>query len=350
MSHAGPWRARPGRLRSWRNGLLVSLALATACIACERRDEGDDGGPLFPNRSAQPSAAGGAKTAPGNGTTAQPAAPKPVVTNDPINAVDVAWMRQRSKQIYADLIAGLGSEEQAKVRAIPLLFDERPGEINAFAACLKTGEALVAFTDTLMTMEAQYARATANDQIFGTSKVKDYLSHLKRTKGTAKPPAGLFDPTQDQDGRKVDAQQLLFSEAVAFTLGHELAHHYLSHTGCVGSDAKQATAADLGRVLVHELPALNQLNEIAADTYGTFNVLTSGKRQTPPWTENGGLLTLRLLNAMGDEGLGESLLDFERTHPHAAIRIPVVEQSARTWRATGGRSLPTIPNIPLPGL
>ncbi len=285
-----------------------------------------------------------------SGGTGASDTPKNANGDDPIVADDVPWMRQRTTAIYGILKAALTGEEASNVAQIPLVFDPAP-EINAFAACLKTGAALVAFTDRLMAIQAHLARASATDEVFGTKKATEYENHVVASRGNSKPPAGLFDPAQDRDRRKLARQHQLFDEAVAFTLGHELAHHYLKHTGCIGNDRTQATTADLGRTLSRQLPAFNQVNESSSDTYGVHNVLTAGKKQSPAWTERGGLLTFQLFRALRrNESVLDGVLDFHRTHPHPDVRAPIVEAAAEAWRLTGGIKLPAIPALKLPGL
>jgi predicted Zn-dependent protease len=95
------------------------------------------------------------------------------------------------------------------------------------------------------------------------------------------------------------------------------------------------------------VPLFNQPNELASDVYGIQNVLQAGK-DGQGWKEDGALLMLRAFRARTRQSLQDSLVfGFERTHPHPDLRIPVVEQTARTWRLSGGRSLPKLPNVRL---
>jgi predicted Zn-dependent protease len=100
------------------------------------------------------------------------------------------------------------------------------------------------------------------------------------------------------------------------------------------------TSADLGRLLTRRAPLFNQPNELASDVYGTENALRAG------YHEEGALLMLRFFRARTRQSLSDALVfGFERTHPHPDVRIPAVEQTARTWRLSGGRSLPKLPNV-----
>ncbi|MBW2459633.1 MAG: M48 family metalloprotease, partial [Deltaproteobacteria bacterium] len=163
-----------------------------------------------------------------------------------------------------------------------------------------------------------------------------------------RPQAGFFDANQDADGRKVQRQHQLFNEELAFVLGHELAHHYLNHTGCAGGGG-MITPADIGRVLSRAVPGFNQPNEVTADTHGVQNTLTAGSRQQGyKWTEGGAMLTLDFFLALKSMTPAESILfGFELSHPHPAFRKPIVVQAANNWRA-GGTATPF--PFPIPGL
>jgi Zn-dependent protease with chaperone function len=269
----------------------------------------------------------------------------PPVYNDPINNLDVAFMRQRSQDVMRDLIAALPTNKQSAVTGVPLVIDDTVGEVNAFAACTK-GKALMAISDGLMEIQAQMARTRATDEIFGTRKFDEYLQFVARNQQPKQPivrPAGnFFDPVQDADGRKVRRQHQMFDEELAFVLGHELGHHYLQHTGCVGAQSPFITPADLGRVLSGVVPGFNQPNEIAADQHGTTNLLNAGRRrQDYQWTENGALLTLNFFLALKDLTPAESVLfGFQLSHPHPSFRIPIVRQTADNWRRSGGTAQP----------
>jgi hypothetical protein len=254
--------------------------------------------------------------------------------------------------VVGELIGALPPTQSALMQPIPLVFDDKPGEVNAYAACT-SGKALMAITDGLLEIEAQMARAKATDEIFGTRKLDAYLKFVaqnqKPGQPIVRPAVGFWDPVQDIDGRKVGRQHGLFDEAVGFVLGHEMAHHYLLHTGCVGRPDLPVTPQDLGRVLSNAVPMFNQPNEVAADTNGTNNVLNAGtRRQGYRWTEGGALLTLYFFDAVRDLSPVESVLfAFELSHPDPAVRIPIVQQTANTWRASGGK--PSIFPFPIPG-
>jgi hypothetical protein len=123
---------------------------------------------------------------------------------------------------------------------------------------------------------------------------------------------------------------------VAFVLGHELGHHYLGHLPCTAKGS--VSAADVGRVLSSTVPLFNQPNELASDVAGTNNVLDAGaRRQGYKWTEGGGLLTMQIFGGLDQFSATDIVFGFERSHPPPQIRTPVIQQTAGTWRSSGGK-------------
>jgi len=271
--------------------------------------------------------------------------PRRSVTNDPINRFDGAFLKTRASTILAELVAALPELQRRQMKPVPLGFDERPGEVNAFAACIK-GRAVMVMTGGIMEIQAQMARARAHDEHFGTHKLDDYAALVakqqRQGRPVPRPPASFYESEKDQDATKVARQHQLLDEGLAFVLGHELAHHYLSHTGCVGLDASALTPADVARAVTVKVPAFNQANELASDLYGIQNALGAGRTKTPTWKEDGALLTLRFFLEVRRAHGGDVLFSFQSTHPHPEVRRPVVVQAAETWRRTGGRALPVL--------
>ena len=262
-------------------------------------------------------------------------------------------MRQRAQQVIGELVAALPPAQKAMVQSVPLMVDDTVGEVNAFAACID-GKALMAISDGLLEIQAQMARSRATDELFGTRKFDEYLQFIARNQRPkapiVRPAPNFFNPVQDVDGRKVLRQHQLFDEELAFVLGHELAHHYLLHTGCAGPQSARITTQDVGRVLTRAVPGFNQPNEIGADTNGTNNLLTAGSRRNGhKWTEGGALLTLNFFLALKSITPAESILfGFEISHPHPSFRIPIVQSTANNWRKSGGKSTPW--TFPIPNL
>jgi Zn-dependent protease with chaperone function len=236
-----------------------------------------------------------------------------------------------------DLIAALSDSERARVQGIPLVVDDTPGDVNAFAAC-DSGRALMAITDGLLEITAWLAMAAAHDELFRTNKTDEYIQFIAGHLEPEHPiprPAGFFTPNAQTDGRKVARQHVIFEEELAFILGHELAHHHLGHLPCTGN-AGPFGSAELARVLANRIPLINQPNEAAADLAGTTTVLNAGARRSGAhWTEGGGLLTMRFFGGMEGGGVN-LLLAFQHSHPSPQLRIPLIQQSANYWRRTGG--------------
>jgi len=275
----------------------------------------------------------------------QPNAPTPSVAGaqDPITNTDVGWLRQHTASLMQELVGVLPDVARQRVQSIPLAVDDTPGEVNAFAACNK-GAAVMVITDGLLDISAHLAQARANDDIFGTRKVDDYIKFIAQTQKPNRPitppPRGFFDPAQQADGRRVARQHDVLDEMLGFILGHELAHHHLGHLPCTGGAGFLGSGALL-RGLSQNVPLFNQPNELAADAAGTDTILTAGMRRSGyHLTENGALLMMQFFSASDQLSPEDILFGFERTHPPPAIRTPVIQQTANFFRASGGTWVP----------
>lgn len=360
-------------MKATRRNLLVGLSgLSLAAVGCNGRSSqqnagyppagyppgqyppgGYPPGQAPPPGQVPPGQPGQPPPGPGVPPNQPPPANLPPVANDPINFIDINFLRSRSQAILQELIAALPANHANSVKGVPLIIDDTVGEVNAFAAC-SSGKAAMAISDGLMEVQSQMARARATDEIFGTNKFNEYVNMVakfqKPKQPIVRPQPSFWNPQQDQDGRKVARQHQLNDEACAFVLGHELAHHYLQHTGCVGPQTPFPTPIDFGRLLSNTVPGFNQPNEIAADTNGTTNLLNAGKRrQGYHWTEGGAMMTLNFFLALKQITPVEAILfGFEISHPHPSFRIPIVQQTAAQWRSSGGASS-AFP-FPIPGL
>ena len=348
-------------IRSWsQRGVVVAALLTTAC-QWSTQSQGaasppapvyppgayGTAGPTAPPYPNQPAtgqtAPPGAQPAATTPSTSSPSAgPDPSAINDPINRTDIAWLRDRSQYVYKSLIQALPPRPKSKVEGIPLIVDDTPGDVNAFAACTSSGKAVMAITDGLLEIMSQLARCAATDEVFGTRKTDEYIQFLAKNqrpdKPIARPGATFFAPNQDLDARKVTRQHQLNDEETAFVLGHEMGHHYLGHLPCT---AGNVSASEVGMVLTSVVPAFNQVNETAADTAGVHNVLNAGRtRSDYHWTEGGALLTMRFFAGMDQWSPVDILFAFESTHPPPQVRIPIIRETAAAWRATGGAPLP----------
>lgn len=265
------------------------------------------------------------------------------VPNDPINSVDLGYLRGQAQSLLNELVATLPAAQQQRVAGIPLVVDSTQGDVNAFATCTSGGHAAMAITDGLLDIEAHLSQARATDETFGTHKLSDYIQLIvqrqRPNQPIVQPPVGFFDPTQQADGRKVVRQHQLLEEQIGFVLGHELAHHYLGHLPC--TSAGQLPIAELGQALSETVPLFNQPNEIAADASGTNTLMTLGARRAGyHLTEGGALITMQFFAGLEQFSAAQLLFAFQSSHPPAVLRAPIIQQTVAAWKLTGGRGLP----------
>jgi hypothetical protein len=262
---------------------------------------------------------------------------------DPISATNIPWLRRQAAALMQELIAVLPDVAKQRVQSIPLAVDDTPGEVNAFAGCVKGGAVMVV-TDGLLDIAAHLAAARASDDVFGTRKVDEYIrfvvANQRPQQPVVQPPANFFDPSQTTDARRVARQHDVFDETVGFVLGHEIAHHHLGHLPCTGTPGPFGTG-DLARGLSSSVPLFNQPNELAADASGTNDVLAAGARRNGyRLTEGGALLMMQFFTALDQLSAIDILFGFERTHPAPFVRIPVIQNTANLFRMSGGAWLP----------
>jgi hypothetical protein len=280
-------------------------------------------------------------------TPAQPQPqPKPPPAQRPLLAplVGQPAMQQEVRSVLAELINALPASNQALVRGIPLQIDPTT-EVNAFAGCDDTGAPFLAATVGIIEAIDAIAQTKATDELFGTQTYEAYTNQVlpqmvKSPTARAALPAGIIPTNLGPDPRRWSRAHELFDDVVAFTFGHELAHHYLGHTGCAKGQPMGAgpDPAKLGR-LASVVPLFNQFGEAASDSSGCLNALDAGRARRPQyeWSETGGVLLLdyfaRLDRAAGGGGPLSLLnpVQFLRTHPNPLARIPLVQTVARTW-------------------
>jgi hypothetical protein len=151
---------------AYRAAVTCGLILAFVGMGCEYRT-GTSRQPQYPATGqyppgqypqgqypqAQPQPAGQPPVAgqPAAQQTPQaPAAPSPYPPAlDPINNVDALWLRNRAQAIYQELIAAVPPGPQARIAGIPLVLDQQPTEVNAFATCTQSNKAFIAVTDEI---------------------------------------------------------------------------------------------------------------------------------------------------------------------------------------------------------
>src|SRR4051812_32291598 len=126
--------------------LAAFCGLAVMCLAgCESVAPLD--APQYPGGYGQ--AAPGQAPPPGGyppGGSAPPQAP------DPINTMDLPWLRATAGSVLGELIAALPPASQQRVASVPFFSDSTVGEVNAYAAC-KQGFAFMAMSDGLLQIE-----------------------------------------------------------------------------------------------------------------------------------------------------------------------------------------------------
>lgn len=257
----------------------------------------------------------------------------------PTGALLMPVMKDEAKKIYQKEIDALSASRKSAVEKIPLLFEDNKEEINAFAGCDDSGKTFVVVTAGMYQMLDLMAQTRATDETFGTGYYDEYIKELaKQQEGKAQIlplPPGMLDVSKSLDQRKLKRQRQLFDEAVAYVLGHELAHHYMGHLGsaCTGGGGGTIKPGDLIRLGKKVIPAINQANEIQSDVEGVNNLLAAGQNESEyKWSEGGGLLVIDFFKKLRDLHPGAPLFTFMMTHPAPEVRAPIVKNTANIWR------------------
>ena len=250
------------------------------------------------------------------------------------------WQAE-AQAVLAELESNLSPATRRLVTGIPLVFDPNPNDVNAFAGCNDGGSPFLAGTEGLLEAIDAISQTKATDELFGTRTYDAYVSAVaprlvSSQGGSALLPPNVIPVQFWLDVRRVSRAHEIFDEIVAFTFGHELAHHYLGHTGCANGQPPgiPPAASDLGRFVTTVLPGLNQLNENAADQSGCFNVLDTGRARSGGafrWTEEGGIRLFDFFASLDQASGGAPLVSFNRTHPNPLLRTPLVRADALAW-------------------
>lgn len=285
----------------------------------------------------------------------------------PTGALLMPAMKDEAKKIYQKEIDALSASNKAVVEKIPLLFEDNKEEVNAFAGCDDSGKTFVVVTAAMYQMLDLMAQTRATDETFGTGYYDEYIKELaKQQEGKAQIlplPPGMLDISKSLDQRKLKRQRQLFDEAVAYVVGHELAHHYKGHLGsvCSGGAGGTIKPGDIIRLAKKVVPAVNQANEIQSDIEGTNNLLSAGQNESDyKWSEGGALLVIDFFKKLRDLHPGAPLFTFMMTHPAPEVRAPIVKNTANWWRLThpgavtgngnatpsSGPALPGMPSVP----
>lgn len=282
----------------------------------------------------------------------------------PTGALLMPAMKDEAKKIYQKEIDALSASNKSVVEKIPLLFEDNKEEVNAFAGCDDSGKTFVVVTAAMYQMLDLMAQTRATDEIFGTGYYDEYIKELaKQQEGKAQVlplPPGMLDVSKSLDQRKLKRQRQIFDEAIAYVLGHELAHHYKGHLGsvCSGGAGGTIKPGDIIRLAKKVVPAVNQANEIQSDIEGVNNLLSAGQNESDyKWSEGGALIVIDFFKKLRDLHPGAPLFTFMMTHPAPEVRAPIVKNTANFWRMThpgavtgNGNSAPS-PGMPsVPGL
>jgi hypothetical protein len=285
-----------------------------------------------------------APTAPLPGPAAPaPGAPVPASNRPLLGALvgSLVWQAE-ARAVLAELESNLTAEQQRLVAGVPIVFDPSPNEVNAFAACDDSGAPFVAGTEGLLEAMDAIAQTRATDELYATHTYDAYTAAVlpqlaSSTTASAALPAGVLPSQAWVDPRRVSRAHEIFDEILAFTFGHELAHHYRGHTGCAHGQPSgiPPAASDIRRMASMAIPLVNQLNENEADQWGCFDVLATGKARASRayrWTEEGGLFLFDFFARLDGAAGANPLVGFLRTHPAPGLRIPQVQFWAATWR------------------
>ena len=251
-----------------------------------------------------------------------------------------AMWQAEARAILAELIAHLDASYAPRVRGIPMVFDPT-NEVNAFAGCDDAGAAFMAGTEGLLEAVDAIAQTQSTDELYGTQTYESYLAYVvprmlspDSDKLPAGLPLGLIPVQYIGVPQRLSRAHEIWDDVIAFTFGHELAHHYLGHTGCAVGQSQGPSPAALGRLATKLVPLLNQPNEVAADNYGVIDVLDTGRARRPTyeWSERGGLTLLRFFDRL-EQASGQNLVAFLASHPNSSFRMTIVQGSAGLWHA-----------------
>jgi hypothetical protein len=331
-------------MRSSALGVVVLAAIACTPPSSNPPPQYPQQGQPYPPQQYPPQYPTATATAPQPTPTAPPpTTPQTRPLLAPL-AGPAAW-QQEVRNVLVELINNLSAANQAKVRGIPLVFDPDPNEVNAYAGCDDQGAPFLAGTEGLLEAVDAMSQTRATDEIYKTQTFEAYMAYVAPRlvqKGGGGPalPGGIIPAQYWNDPVRFSRAHEIFDETVAFTFGHECGHHYLGHTGCANGQTPSAgpSPAQVGQLFTRVLPGLNQPNEAAADVAGVLNTLDTGRARMAAgyyrWIEAGGLMLLDFFGRL-DRAAGISPLNpigFLRSHPNSALRIPIVQGAASTWR------------------
>jgi Peptidase family M48 len=245
-----------------------------------------------------------------------------------------------ARAVLAELITRLQADYQSRVNGMPLQIDPDPTQVNAYATCTDAGAPYVAVTEGLLEAVDGISQTRSTDELFGTQTYTTYtnavLPGLLQPTGRPALPQGIIPAQYLNLPQRLSRAHEMFDDIIAFTVGHELSHHYLGHTGCKGT----VGPIDLlggWRVVTQIVQPVNQINETAADSYGCINALNTGVARAPNyrWSEKGGLMLLDFFSRL-EQTAGMTpgnLIGYLQSHPNSPSRVSEVLFVANGWYA-----------------
>ncbi len=353
-------------MTSLRHGCPAALAALASVVALTACDDSSGPPPATPYRSYTAAQQGG-QPQPGQAVAPQAqaanAGPGPIGALAVGNNVQQSTMtttsttpllgplmgtqmwQQETSAVLNEQRSNLSPENQARVKDIPFVVDNKPNEINAYAGCDTKGQPFIVGTQGILEAIDAISQTVATDDLYGTQTYAAYtaqvmpgLAHDKNARAAL--PLNIIPLQYLAQPARISHAHELFDEIVAFTFGHEMAHHYLGHTGCAHGQPIPLMNAGALNGLLTVAPAFTQPLELAADNQGTLNTLDSGRARASRgqyrWTERGASLLLDFFGKL-ERSSGLATLNpvtYVQTHPPAQQRIFWVQTAANTWRLT----------------
>jgi hypothetical protein len=274
--------------------------------------------------------------------------PAPPGSHDANGFLRRPFLEEEAGRVHRALVEALPPRERAQMQSVPFRVVQEDDEPNAAAGCQR-GSAIMMITSAMLELAAGIAETKAYDEVAGTDTHRQYVdtvvAQIRGRQRVTGPPPSMHAPPHALDRRKLARQRHLYAQQVAFIVGHELAHHYRGHTGCIAGRTTQEQEADeLGRLLARAVPTFSQPREVEADLWGVTNVLEAGHgRAGGAWTEEGALLNLEFFQQLTERGGPDLAMVFLSTHPLPSLRIPLVRYVAQSWAP--GRQPPPVPTV-----
>ena len=235
-----------------------------------------------------------------------------------------AWADDTATEMVQELATQLQSTltptERNALSDLVAVADPDDKHINAYAGCTDLGIPVIVVTGELIKVAISLSMAD------NTHQLDRYMAYAVAKIDAGEPP---YFPkawlTHDYDAEKASET---FGSIMALVIGHEMGHHLLGHTGCVGHGR-----GDTERSVRRQLPVLNQELETAADVHAVNNLLDTALVYHLAYTAEAGTLLFQFFGKLESSSIGSSMGYF-RTHPRSASRIAVLRAAAANWQLT----------------